>query len=521
MVSRTKIVLLFLAAIVGAVVWSASATLSPAAGGQGKMESLAALGTGSQRHTYGWHTFYGTDSKDEGRDIAVDGDGNVYVTGTSAASWLGDGDQPPLHPYSGSWDIVVVKLDRAGAYQWHTFYGSAEKGDQGLGIAVDASGNVYVTGGSAGSWLGDGGQVPLNEFYGRRDLVVLKLDGDGAYQWHTFFGGELLADGVAAAVGGHDQAVYVSGVSTSPWQGPGGEGPLHPHSGSSSIGYGDLLVLKLDSSGTYQWHTFYGQPTNDDGHDIAVDEQGDAVYVAGWSDNAWTGDGGVEPIHDFTGFAEAVVLKLDEDGTYQWHTFYGSDTYDYAYGVALDGKGDVYLAGGADATWPGDAGQEPLHDFGDTGFQDIMVMKLDSAGAYQWHTFYGAAGYNDGSDGIAVDASGNLLVAGASTFNWLGDGDVDPGNHLRGGEDLMVLKLSSGGAYLWHTFHGSAISDHGFAVAVDDAGIPYVTGTSYETWLGNGEVEPLHPHSPGNSEPDLVVLQLSAQRVVYLPFIRR
>ena len=83
---------------------------------------------------------------DYGYGIAVDASGNVYVAGYSLATW-----GTPLNPHSGSYDIVVVKFDSSGVYQWHTFYGSSDD-DYGNGIAVDSSGNVYVTGESNASW---------------------------------------------------------------------------------------------------------------------------------------------------------------------------------------------------------------------------------------------------------------------------------------------------------------------------------------------------------------------------------
>ncbi len=107
--------------------------------------------------TYQWHTFYGSGG-DSGNGIAVDGSGNVCVTGQSAATWNGPSGQIPLNAYSGQ--IFVLKLDTSGAYQWHTFYGSG--GDSGNGIAVDGSGNVCVTGQSAATWNGPRSLSDLN-----------------------------------------------------------------------------------------------------------------------------------------------------------------------------------------------------------------------------------------------------------------------------------------------------------------------------------------------------------------------
>ena len=80
-----------------------------------------------------------------------------------------------MNAYSGDYDIVVLKLNTAGAYQWHTFYGSAGGNDEGTGIAVDTVGNVYVTGDSYyATWNGPGATAPLNAYSGSSDIFVLK-----------------------------------------------------------------------------------------------------------------------------------------------------------------------------------------------------------------------------------------------------------------------------------------------------------------------------------------------------------
>ena len=192
--------------------------------------------------TYQWHTFYGSSNYNYGNGIAVDGSGNVYVTGYSFATWNGPvslGSPAPKNPYSGNYDIFVLKLDSSGAYQWHTFYGSSSGYDAGYGIAVDGSGNVYVTGESGASWNGPSGQSPLNAYSGAGDIVVLKLSSSGEYQWHTFYGSSSYGEGDGLAVDGSGN-VYVTGESGASWNGPSGQSPLNAYSGS-----GDIVVLKM------------------------------------------------------------------------------------------------------------------------------------------------------------------------------------------------------------------------------------------------------------------------------------
>ena len=440
--------------------------------------------------TYQWHTFYGgSASYDYGHGIAVADDG-VYVAGTSPAAWLGDEEAPPLHPYSGGRDIVVLKLDASGAYQWHTFYGSQNFHDDAFGIAV-ADDGVYVTGSSQYTWQGDGNTDPIHPTSGNHDIFVLKLSTSGAYQWHTFYGSSWYDYGRAIAVA--TDGVFVTGESAyTSWKGDSGTDPIHPFSGD----YYNLFVLKLNTSGVYQWHTFYGGSY---GRAIAVSVDG--VYATGESNGSWLGDEDADPLHPYGGGLDIHVLKLNHAGAYQWHTFYGSSSNDYGYGIAANADG-LYVAAHSGATWQGDEDKSPLHSHG--GGFNIAVLKLSSAGTYQWHTFYGS-GTGTTSSGIAVQSDG-IYVIGQSYDSWQGDNDTSPEHPHSVGtvQDIAVLKLSNTGAYQWHTFYGPG-GGEGIAVAAYEV---YVTGESIDTWQGDGETDPLHIHSGGTNNSDIVILKL-------------
>jgi len=469
---------------------------------------------------YQWHTFYGSNSG--GTSIVRDGSGNIYVTGTAGASWNGPSGQSPLHAYSansGDHDIVVLKLDSSGAYQWHTFYGDGDDYSCGRSLALDGSGNIYVTGGSGASWNGPSGESPLHAFSGssaEANFFILKLDSSGAYLWHTFYGSGDEANGgrsLALDVSGH---IYVAGVSGASWNGPSGESPLNAFSGSSYSS--DRFILKLDSSGAYQWHTFYGAGgETDDPCSLALDGSGN-IYVTGGSHASWNGPSGESPLHAYSGDGDIVLLKLDSSGAYQWHTFYGSDSSGLS--LAIDGSGNFYISGVSDASWNGPAGQSPLHAFAGTGpadsgivIQNIVVLKLDPSGAYEWHTFYGPDEWYAYGISSAIDGNGNLYMTGVSLASWNGPSGESPlhafsgtGVTDAGGPfyDIFVLKLNSSGAYKWHTFYGSDSVDEGLSLTVDTSGNLYVTGSSEASWNGPSGESPLHAFQEGG---DIVVIK--------------
>jgi hypothetical protein len=197
--------------------------------------------------TYQWHTFYGSSASDQGQGIAADGSGNVYCVGISETTWNGPAGQPPLHAHSGGvsyGDIFVLKLGGNGSYQWHTFYGSSAD-DWGMDIVTDTYGSVYATGVGFATWNGPAGQSPLHPYAGGNEIFVLKLNPSGSYQWHTFYGTSYGDYGMNIVTNGSGN-IYITGESGAPWNGPAGQSPLHPYSGS--YGISELYVLKLAES---------------------------------------------------------------------------------------------------------------------------------------------------------------------------------------------------------------------------------------------------------------------------------
>ncbi len=414
------------------------------------------------------------------------------VTGSEVGFSLGEYDHD--HP------LIIDPT-----YQWHTFYGSAAVTDTSRAMAIDDSGNIYVTGYSNASWNGPGGQAPLNAFVGSADIFVLKLGSSGQYQWHTFYGSAVSEGGYSIAIDG-SRNIYVTGYGNATWNGPTGQAPLRAFSGAT-----DVFVLKLGGSGQYLWHTFYGSAGIETNLSMALDGSG-KIYVSGYGNAAWNGPAGQAPLHSFSGGSDLFVLKLGSDGEYLWHTFYGSTGSEMAYALAVDSSGQIYLTGSSSAAWNGPGGETPLQAF--AGLSDIFVLKLGASGQYQWHTFYGSAGTQAGY-GMALDGSGNIYITGYSNTTWNGPTGQAPLNAYTGGYDLFLLKLGASGRYQWHTFSGSTGNSYTYGIAVDGGGSIYATGYGSATWNGPGGQAPLNPYA---GSYDFYVLKMTDSDPVVVDF---
>jgi uncharacterized repeat protein (TIGR01451 family) len=376
-----------------------------------------------------WNTFLGGKGSDGGFDVAVDGNGNIYMAGISYAPW-----GSPVQAYGGDVDTFVAKLTEDGNLIWNTFLG----GDRcGLGIAVDGSGNVYVV-----------GEISSDDIY------LAKLDSNGNLTWETRLGKSY---GIDIAVDGIEN-VYVTGRSNTTWG-----SPIRAYTGDS-----DAFVAKLGSDGSLTWNTFLGGSGDDGGNAIAVDGSG-SVYVAGASGSAWSCSPAACTVRAYSGGHDAFVAQLGSDGSLTWNTFLGGSNQDFGLGIAVDNNGDVYVTGTSAAPWG-----SPVRGY--TVGEDTFAAQLSSNGSLTWNTFLGGSGIDYGID-IAVDGIENVYVTGRSNTTW--------GSPVRGytaGEDTFAAQLSSDGSLTWNTFLGGSGFDEGRGIAVDDSRSVYIAGRSDANW---------------------------------------
>ena len=392
-----------------------------------------------------WNTFMGSSSDDRGYDIAVDVSGNVYVTGRSGATW-----GSPINAHAGWVDAFVAKLNSSGVLQWNTFMGSAVYDDFGLSIAVDGSGNVYVAGYSDATW-----GTPVNDYAGGNyDAFVAKLNSSGVLQWNTFMGGSDSDYGNGIAVDGNGN-VYVTGDSRANWG-----TPKNAYAGGNY----DAFAAKLNSSGELQWNTFMGSNGTDYGKSIAVDGSGN-VYVTGLARYTWG-----SPVNAHAGGSDAFAEKLNSDGVRQWNTFMGSSSAisDAGNGITVDGSGNVYITGQSYDTWG-----NPINAH--RRWEDAFAAKLNSSGVLQWNTFMGSP-KKDYGHSIAVDGNGNVYITGESDTTWGVPANAFTGDAYK---DVFAAILNNSGVLLWNTFMGGSDNDYGNGIVVDGSGNVYVAGITY------------------------------------------
>ncbi|MBU0943962.1 MAG: SBBP repeat-containing protein [Proteobacteria bacterium] len=166
--------------------------------------------------TIQWNTFMGSTQTDLSSAIAVDTTGNVYVAGTSYATW-----GSPLNAFTGGTNAFLVKLNSNGTQVWHTFIGSTSK-VWGKAIALDSTDAPHLSGYSNVSW-----GSPINAHTGGgNDAYVAKLSTDGVLLWNTFMGSTDNDEGRAIAVDSTDN-VFLAGDSMATW-----DSPVTPYTGS-------------------------------------------------------------------------------------------------------------------------------------------------------------------------------------------------------------------------------------------------------------------------------------------------
>jgi len=434
---------------------------------QGDAAPEPAIGAGTHGPTGAEDLIYGVSlggtAYDSANGIAIDHLGNAYVTGETQS---GDfpvipGSYDPTHNgASGSTDAFIAKYNATGTALLYATYLGGTATDIGWDIAVGGT-LAYVVGETASP---DFPYRPRPEE--NTDIFVAVLNDDGSdLRYVTRLVGSGFDTGSGIAVEGLD--AYVVGTTDST-----------DLPGANCVGNvnGNLVVARLDPVGSPAYITCLGGSGFEAGSDIAV--RSGAAYVTGQSfSNDFPGPSG--PLAAVSG--DILVARFLATGPMSNATLIGGSGEDSGSGIALDGIGNIYVAGttGSSVNFPGTA---PITYGG--GPNDAVIVKLLPTFTRAYAAYLGGNGEDYGSD-IVVDTVQAMYVAGTtSSTNFPATaGAYDPGHN--GGFDVFVARLhlasSEPNKITYATYLGAANDDWGYGIATDTGGHAFVTGSRAST----------------------------------------
>jgi hypothetical protein len=403
----------------------------------------------SINYTQDWTAYFGgpDNEQDMPSDIAIDGNGNVYVTGYINSNTTDD-------------DYATVKYNSSGVQQWARYYNNNSRNDEDIafGIAVDQAGNSYVTGYSTGG-------APNYD-----DIVTIKYDPDGNVLWtrnytYTYYDEKAYDVAIDAAgncyVTGYCSTFFLtvkySSSGTELWS-------TRYHVGSESgycgfkvcvssttgnvyaTGYAkksivsgteDILTIKYNSSGAIQWTKLYNgaKDETDIGKSVAVDGSGN-VYVTGY--------GGITSAY----YGDYITIRYSDFGSQLWvktHNGPGNEN-DIALSSVLDNSGNVYVTGRSYVS--------------SANYTDFCTIKYDPYGNEVWKKYFDNGAWDE-AEVINIDGAGNLYVTGTSWDYY---------------DDIAVVKYNPAGEQQWMTLYHGYGDSYPDAAVVDQSGKVYVTG---------------------------------------------
>lgn len=322
---------------------------------------------------YQWAFSAGGANADYGSSITVDVNGYVYVTGAFQNSADFDpGTGTANLSTSGLQDVFLAKYNSAGAYQWAFNIGAFSVSNEGIGVAVDAASNVYITGSFYSVVDFDPGPGTTNLYsIGANDIFLAKYNSSGAYQWAFNIGGGTSDVGYSVAIDNSGN-VYLSGY----FQGPADFDPGAAN--AYEFGSGAFLA-KYNAAGQYIWHLpikYSGVGGNINiATSIALDQVGNIFLTGRFSGTAEFNPNGASTVLTSNGQTDIFVAKYNGVGICKWAFNAGSTSTDVGYAIAVDDPGSVYVTGNFLGTADFDPQPTTTNLSSNANSSDIFVAK--------------------------------------------------------------------------------------------------------------------------------------------------
>ncbi|UCH96737.1 MAG: SBBP repeat-containing protein [Candidatus Aminicenantes bacterium] len=461
-----------------------------------------------------YSTYIGGGAGDSCYGIAVDGNGNAYVTGSTLSA-----DFPTRNQYQtvqSYIDAFVTKLDTnqigASCLMYSTYLGGT-RNDVSHEIAVDNSGNAYVVGRTESADFPTRNQYQVDEPY--YDAFVTRLDttqsGTSSLIYSTYLGGESYDYGYGIAADSSGYA-YVTGATDSTGF------PTRNQYQTDKPGR-DVFVTKIDTNqsgaSSLSYSTYLGGDSSDMGHGIKVDGSGNA-YVTGLTYS--TDFPTLNWYQAAQGSRDAFLTKIDTNqsgaSSLSYSTYIGGGGDDSGSNIAVDNIGNAYVVGHTESTDFPTLNQYQADQVGEDAFITKIDTNQSGVSSLIYSTYLGGDNI-DWGDGIAVDTNGNAYVTGhtiSTDFPTLNQYQANqPGN------DAFISKINTTGSgvssLIYSTYLGGSDNDLGYGIALDNNGNVYVTGY---TWSTNFPI--LNPYQTDQPDVDVFITKL-IDEIILLPLV--
>lgn len=365
----------------------------------------------SPNGTLMWGTYYGGEDQDplivgdpkaeEGRGVACDANGNIYLTGlTQSSQYIAmNGHDNTLGETT---DAFLVKFSSAGTRLWATYFGGNEV-DMANAVATDQWGNVYIAGSTESTGLAKNGHDLSYSEDG--DAFVAKYNTNGTLLWATYYGDQGVDQGTS--IDTYQGYVYLAGYTTS-----ANFIAKNGHDNTYNGSY-DAFLVQFNFLGQRMWATYYGGTDTEapgTNPNVQVNALPNSDIVLGGTTKSNSGIA-TNSAYDATinGGTDAFLARFNQNGTRQWGTYYGGSGGEYLYGIASDPANHVYIAGSTySLSKIAKNGEDNVLNSGDNDHTDAFLAKFD---LYQSNPPGGPGGEGGGITGNALP--NNTALAGS------------------------------------------------------------------------------------------------------------
>jgi hypothetical protein len=409
-----------------------------------------------------------------GQAVAVDGQGNMYVTGYFYdRTDFGNGTGLLLS--AGAYDMFLAKVSPAGVPLWARRFGGA--GDEKpTSIALDASGNIFVGGTFTGTTdLGRGALASA----GGLDMFIAKYAADGTATWTKAFGGSGY-DSVSSLKADANGNVIATGFFIgSPFSFDGGQTTLW----NPSSGY-DGFLLKLSAlNGATVWSRAFAADSDNQGNGLTIDGNGDILVVGQFLGAVdLSNNTGVLPyprpasalVNHGDASTDLYIGKFRSDGTFLWSKGFGGVGADTAFGVATDSSQNIFITGRYNYSINLGVGTMTSVS------SDVFLAKLSPVGNCVWSKTFPGTGNTKVLSGLAVDSIGNVVITGYF------DNSINLGGGVRNtiaAQSTTYVAKYAGSAtglnpanYLWDKIMTGTSANQSYGVTTDSANHVITTG---------------------------------------------